>query len=682
MIKSMTGDISFGEEKDPNKRLKLIWNQHKKSIEKMFPKVYAIVGSQLTDDKIEASIESLGKSDFDFFLEQAKSNLYQAKVKISAIVDSQNRQELTFPFIKAMATIYMRESDVLDNWKMLQKIDKIFPKKYSQQLEDLQKEIQEYNGEYKKVIEKIKACFKSEGKFKKLLDQKLQNAMTEAFKDKTEKDTEPEIGLGKRPNIENIITLITKRPLEIFTPTDVLMTDASSTTEEKKENRKSSRIERRKSAPPPEDGQKKPVKKVTGKRSIKSADKDKTKMDIETPKDDKKKDSEKSKSPKTLTSNLLPMSIQIILGERGKKSKDSNAMDTEEKEIFVTGMIAGGRPASPFQGTMGAHSTAWIVHLDRVRSYIINKTIKEAIEGIENLLKDVNKFAKKRGQDELVLGKEEDNFSLARLQNLINKILSFYNLIPGVTNEKIDTRGKGEGTYRKKLKNYELYGEGTKEDLQNAIKGLFDSRKRTGDLWDNHLKIISKAYPDSYSFVYEKAGKKIAKPMPTKVQPDEDLDDEDDNNSDLNEDEIRELTAKSIDDSWLYGVNNCLINAITDAAGIARATKEQVIAIRKEIGAAAGEMLFASTRILNIILRHLGLIDRGVIVINRGSNFLDYSSNVSDNPLYIYHNGIDHFANLPNPTPLEKKRASSEVSGGSPGPEEKKVKKDDKKGDK
>lgn len=45
----------------------------------------------------------------------------------------------------------------------------------------------------------------------------------------------------------------------------------------------------------------------------------------------------------------------------------------------VAGFRAGGRADSPFSGTMGAHTTAWIVHLDRVRALIRGKTVQQAL---------------------------------------------------------------------------------------------------------------------------------------------------------------------------------------------------------------------------------------------------------------------------------------------------------------
>lgn len=45
----------------------------------------------------------------------------------------------------------------------------------------------------------------------------------------------------------------------------------------------------------------------------------------------------------------------------------------------VAGFRAGGRTDSPFSGTMGAHATAWIVHLDRVRALIRGKTVEQAL---------------------------------------------------------------------------------------------------------------------------------------------------------------------------------------------------------------------------------------------------------------------------------------------------------------
>ena len=51
-----------------------------------------------------------------------------------------------------------------------------------------------------------------------------------------------------------------------------------------------------------------------------------------------------------------------------------------EEDYSIGALEMTRRTKSPFSATMGAHSTAWVAHLDAVHSLLIKKTIPEALK--------------------------------------------------------------------------------------------------------------------------------------------------------------------------------------------------------------------------------------------------------------------------------------------------------------
>lgn len=211
-----------------------------------------------------------------------------------------------------------------------------------------------------------------------------------------------------------------------------------------------------------------------------------------------------------------------------------------------------GRTPSPFPGTMGAHSTAWVVHLDELRAGLRGKEIRDAIlemhkmvlenktkhTGMAQLITDLDQ--KHKGMlDEAVekvdayIGLEDRDASLwiSELQSYINALLNYINLIPGSTFESANTNGRYEGAHRKTLLAYESgnlldelidkinnngklsYSEKCScavnlpkeiyDKVDASIKGLLDLKEVNGSetkkqLIKNHYTSIQKAYPKSY----------------------------------------------------------------------------------------------------------------------------------------------------------------------------------------
>lgn len=139
-----------------------------------------------------------------------------------------------------------------------------------------------------------------------------------------------------------------------------------------------------------------------------------------------------------------------------------------------------GRPLSPFKDTMGAHTIAWIVHLDHMRAHLIGKTVDEALKAVNE---DVDKFVMDLAKDlEAVqatnaIQKEFGAVALASiqsrraavagdkvpepkavfLQGYISELLSYTNMLPGITLNAQNTDGNGEPAARAALQ--EIDGE-------------------------------------------------------------------------------------------------------------------------------------------------------------------------------------------------------------------------------
>lgn len=198
----------------------------------------------------------------------------------------------------------------------------------------------------------------------------------------------------------------------------------------------------------------------------------------------------KEEKPSTLSSKGKPMAIQILLDDRQR----------------VRSVLAEGRPPSPLSGTMGAHTTAWVVHLDRVSCRIYGMTLKEAMQEIQKMDNEIKGNSTKKAQENPRCDALGGNFLLARLQQAIYEFFEHLNLQKGTTRDKADTTGHGEAYYRKMLIDYELNGfkpdvAVSAEDLKSAIEGLFDGKSKTEE-YARHRDFIRMAYPRAYEMAY------------------------------------------------------------------------------------------------------------------------------------------------------------------------------------
>jgi Domain of unknown function (DUF4157) len=151
-----------------------------------------------------------------------------------------------------------------------------------------------------------------------------------------------------------------------------------------------------------------------------------------------------------------------------------------------------GRTPSPFVGSMGAHSTAWIAHLDGLRGALRGRDLNGAIQAVLTLahqaqtssllklspfiLPDQARLLA-RSQVELqyfqqVIQEESASelIQKTRLQQLIAAYLQFYNALPLHTAEAANTGSHGEGTHRENLRLFEAGKRELKKEQKKTSK--------------------------------------------------------------------------------------------------------------------------------------------------------------------------------------------------------------------
>ncbi|HEU5266489.1 MAG TPA: hypothetical protein VFU35_07300, partial [Jatrophihabitans sp.] len=196
------------------------------------------------------------------------------------------------------------------------------------------------------------------------------------------------------------------------------------------------------------------------------------------------------------------LAIQVIVSDAGA----------------VTDVRSAGRPASPFRGTMGAHTTAWTVHVDRVRQLIIGRSLPDAYTAVTtDLAAERVEMAKllspafqlpADSRPSAVSAASGDHNDLVKLQDAVVAHLEAVNLIAGAALAAADTGGKSEGPHRRVLLEQLglLHFKGQAKshppaEVLAAIVGLLDlssfkagdAEKRGGKFSD--LKIIDEARP-------------------------------------------------------------------------------------------------------------------------------------------------------------------------------------------
>lgn len=171
----------------------------------------------------------------------------------------------------------------------------------------------------------------------------------------------------------------------------------------------------------------------------------------------------------------------------------------------VAAVSAVGRTMSPFSGTMGAHTTAWTVHVDAVRRLLRDQPLLTAIEMLRdkarnaiadeslvlaNLLDEKQKVhlidAWELLQDSLATNLHLSPVTTLTiyLEGLIAAYLNYINSLPLSTVQKGGVPGgRNEGRHRTYLNNHEAIAEKTlsmsisnneRKVLEDHLKGMYD----------------------------------------------------------------------------------------------------------------------------------------------------------------------------------------------------------------
>lgn len=357
-----------------------------------------------------------------------------------------------------------------------------------------------------------------------------------------------------------------------------------------------------------------------------------------------------------------------------------------------------GRTKSPFSGTMGAHTTAWIAHLDAVSGLIVGQKVFQAIqtlgksadqamddEGLDlahlidekhqiYLISAYSQLSKTK--DKIVEMKDVSvNNQVLFLEEFILQYLTFVNYLPLSTIAAGSVPGGlQEGKYRQFLLNYERLGsnvfidkvlnDNNKKILQDNILGLFDEsgmdyfppelvdRENTDisqyvkfdiehDLYYKINANKSDNDPDPKKVAYARFYQTILEAYPRSAK-DSDIFDNDHakNIAQEHEQKIRDNETKKLEE--LRDQGDCLINAIKKSAfnGDNKVNMEDLWKIRFRINHFSN-MVQASERTITVLCDVLN-IKRGVVIFYYNKPCEDFGDTSSD-PLLIQHTGINHF---------------------------------------
>ena len=187
---------------------------------------------------------------------------------------------------------------------------------------------------------------------------------------------------------------------------------------------------------------------------------------------------------------------------------------TDPYRFYVIDVVIGGRSPSPFTNTMGAHSTAWVAHIDAVRRTLIRRDIRDALDALLKLADEdlehsdlaglvgglhddahrqkltlaKNSLQNQINAADVVLDDLNSSFvnrvalsdmqkysGVTAIRTLVDKYLTYVNYLPGATVRGGDPSGHGEGSARGNLNMFEyLYAahQSGAADLSQKVAAL------------------------------------------------------------------------------------------------------------------------------------------------------------------------------------------------------------------
>lgn len=187
-----------------------------------------------------------------------------------------------------------------------------------------------------------------------------------------------------------------------------------------------------------------------------------------------------------------------------------------------------GRPDSPFGTTQGhgAHTTAWVVHVQVLRTKLIGRTIPEALKQLSGLCKEAQQHADSmKNKIRIDQNYHQYNLNLASqnlqsagqadfnsphqqgpaLQSLINAYLVWVNMTPGATFLKTNTASHGEADSHAYLASYMQNPNATWQAGLSHMANLLDlDGSEVGnpdieeEIIERHFALLKHAYPEAY----------------------------------------------------------------------------------------------------------------------------------------------------------------------------------------
>jgi hypothetical protein len=187
---------------------------------------------------------------------------------------------------------------------------------------------------------------------------------------------------------------------------------------------------------------------------------------------------------------------------------------------WVADVIIGGRSPSPFSGTMGAHSTAWVAHLDAIRRHLVNLAPADGAAYLIGLVEDSARTKSSpllaledtmpSGQKALMVNSRAQMIAQAdRLQRLVDAptttgsqlipeirgliadYLTYVNYLPTATVAGGDPAGHGEGVARGLLNQFEDLCSLTKREAGRQAAAIGDDTASATD--EHNLRLLAGA---------------------------------------------------------------------------------------------------------------------------------------------------------------------------------------------
>lgn len=187
----------------------------------------------------------------------------------------------------------------------------------------------------------------------------------------------------------------------------------------------------------------------------------------------------------------------------------------------ISDVVTDGRTLSPFTGTMGAHTIAWVLHTEHFKAALVGRTLDQALAAaVDHLYGFVLEMdqgfdphggrgnAAQKSRKKGALAVRVDAMSkqiksgkvtgskLSFLQTFLSNLLAYSNLIPGMTHRANNTNGRGEPAAKKALEDHQSGATRLTADQLMAHVRKLREPKGGNDVCHFQEKMIDETYPE------------------------------------------------------------------------------------------------------------------------------------------------------------------------------------------